>query len=315
MKKLILFLLIGALLVLPLSGCFAGNKQNEGTTPNNTTENTTPEVTTPGNNQNNPPISNMGELQDENSKLIETLVDYLKKYWIISDPTPTPLADYIDAMKNGEQPIHVTFDTSNYYFVSGYCTLEHEDEARMYCCPEKYVWVKYDDASQIQEYYNEQKCVVTFQMNKSLKVENLLSKDADVSEWEHFQIYEPTFADGTDTATPITFEESFIYPFTTEQAVIYYTVDIYSHEELTIPCVCLEGEYYVSFWLDSITEGETFHPEESLSQASILYDFGEYYDIIVDLMDTETYRVTNEQGYTHCYGLISIEDFVDILSE
>ena len=47
MKKLILFLLIGALLVLPLSGCFADNKQNEGTTPNNTTENTTPEVTTP----------------------------------------------------------------------------------------------------------------------------------------------------------------------------------------------------------------------------------------------------------------------------
>lgn len=47
MKKLILFLLIGALLVLPLSGCFADNKQNEETTPNNTTENTTPEGTTP----------------------------------------------------------------------------------------------------------------------------------------------------------------------------------------------------------------------------------------------------------------------------
>lgn len=47
MKKLILFLLIGALLLLPLSGCFADNQQNEGTTPANTTENTTPEGTMP----------------------------------------------------------------------------------------------------------------------------------------------------------------------------------------------------------------------------------------------------------------------------
>lgn len=47
MKKLILFLLTAALLILPLSGCFADNKQSEETTPNNTTENTTPEVTTP----------------------------------------------------------------------------------------------------------------------------------------------------------------------------------------------------------------------------------------------------------------------------
>ena len=47
MKKLILFLLTATLLILPLSGCFADNKQNEGTTPANTTENTTPEETTP----------------------------------------------------------------------------------------------------------------------------------------------------------------------------------------------------------------------------------------------------------------------------
>ena len=59
MKKLILFLLIGALLVLPLSGCFADNKQNEGKTPNNTTpevttpESTTPEATTPPENDQN----------------------------------------------------------------------------------------------------------------------------------------------------------------------------------------------------------------------------------------------------------------------
>ena len=47
MKRFILFLLVGALLILPLSGCFVDNQQNEGTTPNNTTpETTTPEETT-----------------------------------------------------------------------------------------------------------------------------------------------------------------------------------------------------------------------------------------------------------------------------
>ena len=47
MKKLILFLLTATLLILPLSGCFADNNQNEETTPANTTENTTPENTEP----------------------------------------------------------------------------------------------------------------------------------------------------------------------------------------------------------------------------------------------------------------------------
>lgn len=47
MKKLILFLLTATLLILSLSGCFADNQQNEGTTPANITENTTPENTEP----------------------------------------------------------------------------------------------------------------------------------------------------------------------------------------------------------------------------------------------------------------------------
>lgn len=76
MKKLILFLLTATLLILPLSGCFANNKQNEGTTPTNTTENTTPESTTPEvTTPDNPPIDTFKNKRPKELDEIFTLVE------------------------------------------------------------------------------------------------------------------------------------------------------------------------------------------------------------------------------------------------
>ena len=215
MKKLILFLLIGALLVLPLSGCFADNKQNEGTTPNNTTENTTPEATTPEattppeDNQNDPPVVE-GEL-DKDSELIVELIAYLEQYLVEYDLISVSFSSKVNGIKNGAQPLHIAFDPNNYYFVGGYYNTTHEySEYNHYCCAAEYMWVGYESEAEIQEYYNDMPCVVVFQINRTLTVTNILSGEP-ANDMEHFQIYKPTFENGVNTAEPIAFDEpSFI---------------------------------------------------------------------------------------------------------
>lgn len=320
MKKTILFLLVSALLLLPLSSCFA-DKQNEGTTPNNTTENTTPEVTTPEattppeNNQDNTPVVNAGELLDKESDLVVTLVDYLKEYWIQVERVPLSLANQINEIKNGAKPLHVVFDSANYYYVCGYYTSPHELEYMHYCCPEEYTWVKYEDESQIQEYSNEMKCIVAFQINNALTVTDILSNETNAPDMQHFQIYAPTFENGVNAREALVFDETFIYLNDTNKDTLYHCVDVYYHELITIPCVCLDNQYYISVYLDTIGSGEIFNLEKTLSKDSITYNFGEYYDSIVSIMNTEKHRVTNEQGYTHCYGLILIADFISGIIE
>ena len=346
MKKLILFLLIGALLVLPLSGCFADNQQNEGTTPNNTTENTTPEATTPentepdynpgpdettpevttpdnppevttppANDQNNPPMVE-GEL-DKNSELIVELIAYLEQYLVEYDLISVSFSSKVNGIKNGAQPLHVAFDPNNYYFVGGYYNTEHKDSVIDYRYASEYVWVGYESEAEIQEYYNDMPCVVIFQINRALTVTNILS-DEPANDMEHFQIYKATFENGVNTAPPITFGDTFIYlnNFSNrfDEDTIYHSKSWYYHENATIPCICLDGEYYLPFYLATLEDGEIFDAQQALSTNQITYTLGEYYDAIISVMDIEKYSVEVNEKYTYRYGVVSIDDFVNLIT-
>ena len=322
MKKLILFLLVGALLVLPLSGCFADNKQNEGTTPNNTTEHTTPESTTleattpPENDQKDPPMVE-GEL-NKDSELIVTLVDYLEQYWIQHNPFGIPLSGKIDGIKNSAIPLHVTFNQSDYYFVCGYYNATHEYDESRFCCASEYVWVAYNNETAIQEYYNGMSCVVTFQLNRALTVTNILV-DEPANDMEHFQIYAPIFENGVNTAEPIVFDETFIYlnNFINhfDEDTIYHSTSWYYHPNITISCVCIDGEYYLPFYLATLEDAEIFDAQQALSTEQITYALGDYYDAIINIMNTDKYSVEVNEKYTYRYGVVSIDDFVDIISK
>ncbi len=324
MKKLILFLLTAILLILPLSGCFADNKQNEETTPGNTTENTTPDATTqdnlpeettldattpPENNQDNPPVVE-GEL-DKNSELIVTLVDYLNEYWEDCDLPEKTLAGKINDIKSGTKPLHVTFNPDNYYYVCGYYNGSHENEDFDWCCPEEYTWKRYDTEIKIQEYYNGTKCVVVFQMNKALTVTNILSNEAKVPNMEHFQIFTPVFESGANTATAIAFECEFIFLNDEDKDTVYHCKQKYNHELVTMDSIYLDDEYYILQFLEGVLPGEEFNVHEFLGNESIIYEFGDYYDAIISVMDTEKYRITKENGKIIYYGVVSIEDFVN----
>ena len=336
MKKLILFLLTAILLILPLSGCFADNQQNEGTTPANTTENTTPNETTPEaeattpeettpdattppeDNQENPPTGE-GEL-DKSSDLIVTLVTYLEQYGAQYYLDPVSLTSKINGIKNGAQPLHTVFDPNNYYFVCGYYNVTHEYNEDLYCCASEYTWIEYGDETEIQEYYNGMKWAVVFQINSALIVSDILSNTVDIPNIEHFQIYNPTFENGINIASPFVFDETFIYLnnfiycypiFDFTGNTIYHCDTIFYHSLITLPCVCFDGEYYLSFYLTTLKSGESLSIEEILSQEGVVSRFGDYYDAIVGVIDVEKYRVTTISGITDYYGVVSIEDFVN----
>ena len=323
MKKLIFALLIGSLLLLSLCACNQSNN-NESTTPESTTESVSPdttspegttsastpdETTTPDNNQDDQPQAE-GEL-DKSSDLIVTLVGYLNEYWVDFDMLSKSLANKIDDIKNGKQPLHVAFDAENYYYVCGYYNGSHEREHREWCCADEYTWVKYDTETEIQESYNGMKCVVVFQMNKAKTVTNILSNESKAPDMEHFQIFAPTFASGANTATAIAFEDEFIFLNDEDKDTVYHCSRAYKHELVTMSSICMGGQYYVLHFLEGVLPGEEFNLQEFLGGESTTYEFGDYYDAIMSVMDTEKYRVTKENGKVTYYGVISFEDFVN----
>ena len=324
MKRFILFLLVGALLVLPLSSCFADNKQNEGTTPNNTTENTTPEATTPEvttpdnppevttppeNNQNNPTTA-AGEELDKSSDLIVALLASLEElYKDILWPSVS-FSSKIDAIKDGAQALHVVFDVNDYYFVCAYNSPDNE-KIRYEDC----TWVKYDNETDIQEYYNGGKLVEAFQINKTLSVIDILSGDTSVPNVEHFQPHYPIFENGVNVATPIVVNETFIcvngfryLNVANDKTIYHYWGNRF--ELATISCVCLDGEYYLPFYLATLEDGEIFDAQQALSTDQITYTLGDYYDAIINIMNTDKYNVEVNEKYTYRYGVVYIYDFV-----
>lgn len=329
MKKLILFLLTATLLILPLSGCLADNKQNAGTTPNNTTENTTPESTTPEettpeattpevttppeNDQNDPPMVE-GEL-DKNHPLIVAIREYIDDRDVCGDFIVYSFATKIDFIKSGErQALHVAFDPDDHYFVCGYYSSAHEFESSNSCCIEEYTWKQYEDESEIQEHYKDMKCMLVFQINRALTVTDIMSNETEVPDIQHFQFYDPAFENGVNIGAPLTFDETFVYLNNSKDDTIYYYTTVYNHINQTIPCVYLDGQYYISFYLDTLKADHSFNAQDVLSRDYVYMvdEFAEYYDAIIGVMDTEKYHVNAPlNGYVYYYGVITLEDFVN----
>ena len=320
MKKLILFLLTATLLILPLSGCFVDNQQNEGTTPANTTENTTPESTTPEattpeattppeNDQSNPPA--VVEELDKNHPLVVALLEYIEDLYVERNFYQYPFSTQINLINTGVQTLHVAFNPLDYYFVCGYANCVHESNASRVCCVEENIWIKYNSESEIQEYYNDMKCKVVFQINKALTVSDIFSLEVIVPDMEHFQFYEPTFENGVNMSAPLNFDETFIYLNRSNESTLYYSTTVYNHVNLTIPCTYLDGQHYISLYLYEIDSNGTIAPSGGLASSYILWYFGDYYDAIMAVMDTERYNAVNKYGKTVVYGIISFEDFVN----
>ena len=292
MKKTISLILLCSLLLVCFSGCTASHNNEE----KSTTELQSNEEKSPT------------ELPN-NDALVCTLIEYLQDLFVDHDMPDTSTAIKIDEIKNGKQALHVGFDKSEYYFVCAYYDNTHGDETTDYCCVTNYTWVKFNNANEISEKYDDLNFIVAFQINQSSFVADILTKDAIIPNIEHFQEYVPNFNNGLSTNGAITFDTSFIYLNSSDSKNVYHSTSAYYNVLQTIPCISLNDQYYIAIDL------YTIYADDTRSDGNIISDFGKYYDTLVNIMDTTGYSVTDEKGRTIFYGLIEINAFANCISE
>lgn len=312
MNKIISFVLLCALLITCFSGCAISNDANGDKEIN---QGESPDTNNTGSDM---PVIIEGEL-DKSSDLVVTLVAYLDQYMTEYDLIGRTFAQKVDDIKNGIQPLHVAFDPSNYYFVCGYYNSPSEYGDIGYRSCNEYTWVGYKNESDVKEYYSDMKWAVVFQINRAIAVTDIVSNERQIPDIEHFRIIDPTFENGVNIADLVVFNETFIYlnypncylnKFSKSTATMYYCKSIYYHPMNTIPCVCLDGEYYLCF------SRYTVYADGSRSEENdYTYTFGKYYDILMSVMDKDKYSITDEQGRENFYGTIKVGDFAKCINE
>lgn len=72
-----------------------------------------------------------------------------------------------------------------------------------------------------------------------------------------------------------------------------------------MPCIELDGEFYIPKWI------QTNGPDYTDSCSDFERDFGEYYDDLMELMDTEKYTKIPSEGTIVHYGVIEVQELVN----
>ncbi len=292
MKRFIIIILLCAVVLCCFASCDNADKVQDIPEANNKFE---------GN-----PIKEVSS-DERYSELISTLVQYLNQYWAEFDlPPPPTLAENIDKIKLGTQALLVSFDPSNYYYICGYYNADHEYDEELFCCANKYTWVKLDDPTKIPEAYEGKSLVVAFQINKSKLISDIVSEQTEVPDIEYFQIFDVEFENGYNTKNHIVFEKTIIYLNEYKKDVIFYSEHRSGYEFLTIRALELDGEFYIPVeTYVSYHEGEVY--SEDLS-----YEFGKYHDDLMEIMIKEKYSETPTNAhYTRHYGVLGVRELVD----
>ncbi len=309
MTRIISIVLLCSLVLVSFFGCSVSNstyseKESE--------QESSPNVN--HDKENMPLVIPEGEIE-KSSDIVATLVAYLEQYTTQYNIKGRSLAQQIDHIKNGIQPLHIAFDPAEYYFVCGYYKPAEDHDELIYCCAKDYTWVGYKSEAEIQECYNDAKCAVAFQINMALTITDIVSNERTVPDIQHFQIFKPTFENGVNIGEPVVFDETFIYlnypdcylnQFSQSTSTMYYCKSIYYHSMNTIPCVNLDGEYYLPFPMYVVYYDGTRTGERDYS-----YDFGEYYDTLMDMMERDKYSVAGDRHAT-MYATISMKDFLNV---
>ena len=236
--------------------------------------------------------------------LVEELVEYLQQLCWEYEIGETSLSIKIDEIKKGAQPLQVKFDPDKYYYVCAYHSPECPEEEFLYCHADKYTWVGFSNGKNIREYYNGVKLWAAFQINKTSLCIDLLPGDRNVPKVEHFKMYFPVFENGVNTTARSEYKDAFIYLNSSDSNDVYICSNHILHEFVSIPYIELEGNCYIPEYL------YTNYPEDGYER-QIKWEFGEYYDILTEIMITDKYTKVDKAGRKIYYGLFEINEFVD----
>ena len=252
------------------------------------------------------PVEFNGVIQDKYSDLIVELRKYLSELNAYHDMPSTSFITKINEIKNGKQPLHVSFDsTTSQYFVCGYYNFDHAREDKAYCCVEEYTWVRFEKAEYIQEYLYNQKITVAFQINMASFVTDITSSDQAVPTMEHYQIFNTEFVNGLNVNSATDIYKTFIYLNDSDKGTIYYCTDVYYHQWVTYSCVLYNNEYYINEYIF------TSYSDGSSSKSSLEERYKEYYDVLMEIMIPDRGIALIKNDSVAFYGLIPIDDFAN----
>ena len=240
-----------------------------------------------------PVVNNGTELKSDDA-LVVALVEYLNELEVDHDMPAITTADKMDAIRDGQQALHVAFDPSKPYFVCAYSADGQQSG--------EYTWLKYANVGDITKEYEDLQMALAFQINPSLFVKDIMTEDATVPTMEHFQPYEPQFNEGLNTKAADTFDETFIYLNSSEENAVYYSTTAYDHEWVTVPCTYYKDQYYVS------RPCYTLSPDGKRVEIDTYADLREHY-IAIETKTPEYKEVANEDGVITGFGLTEIESF------
>ena len=124
--------------------------------------------------------------------------DELRSYGYAA-PVENSFESKIQRMKNGDRPLLVAFDPSNYYYVCAYFEVPegHTEIGSMaYCCVEKYTWVMFEKEDDILEFYDDIPFLLAFHIIISVLVNDVFNDNSEVPQMQYFQEYKPEFMNG-----------------------------------------------------------------------------------------------------------------------
>ncbi len=239
--------------------------------------------------------------------LISTLIAYLKTYNDEESRVMLGFSAMLSFFKmSGDRQLGfrtflVKLDAEKYYYMCGYYNCAHIDEAKNYRCADAYTWVKFESADEIQEYYNDEKMVVAFQINETKDCQHLMPVNDDVPVVAFYQMYTAEFADGYNVAAPYMCDEPRLVGDREGSNPLYFS------DKGNWPYVVLGGTFYLTERI------YTDYPNGTRYTYSLEQSFGKYRDALMQVMITGKYSEIDEDGNTIHYGLFKLEDVVDIL--
>ncbi len=222
---------------------------------------------------------------------------------------------HLDNLKFRKELRLVKISSSDYYYAVAYYNSER-DSNEVHKDFDNFTWVGYKKASDITEYYNEQKIVVAVQVNRSSYYEDIVTEgEFDDTSVERYRKYNPEFKNGKNTADPILYKSTCFFTPTVLappiDGVCYefeLDLEMFTHDP-QYKIIEIDGEIYMSHATHTVkADGKT-------SDVDLVKEFGDYYDTLMELMITDEYSETHEDNSVTHYGLFKIDDILNLIKE
>lgn len=215
--------------------------------------------------------------------------------------------DKIMKIKSSYQSYFVSFDDSECYYMCAYFNPSHtRSEYGIYCCFDKYTWIRVDDALQIEETYNGEKFVAAFQVNSASFTQSMKKSESFLPSIESIDYYRTHFVSGVNQAGTQTVSGNYMYLRSSLDYYVFFGINRPHQDFIKLSFMEYREQIHIMVQTDYIqSNGEHIH--EDLER-----NLGYYLSDVENLMLPEKYSEV-ENNVVKYYGLIPADAFSEFI--